>query len=66
MDADQFAKLAMQQIRLGERFVVSHAHNAEHVNARFEAISKAYSTYAPRYDGDDDYDVKTLVSKRDA
>ncbi|MDG1204075.1 MAG: SDR family oxidoreductase [Pseudomonadales bacterium] len=64
MDADHFAALVMPQIRAGERFVVSHAYNIEHINARFEAISNAYSNYAPRYDGDDAYDVKTLITRR--
>ena len=64
MDADQFAALIMPQIRAGERFVVSHAFNIEHINARFEAISNAYSSYAPRYKGDEAYDVKTLISRR--
>lgn len=64
MNADQFAALVMPQIRAGERFVVSHAFNIEHINARFEAISNAYSSYAPRYDGDDAYDVKTLIGRQ--
>jgi len=64
MDADQFAALIMPQIRAGERFVVSHAFNIEHINARFEAISNAYSSYAPRYKGDEAYDVKTLINRR--
>ena len=64
MNADQFAALVMPQISAGERFVVSHAFNIEHINARFEAISNAYSSYAPRYDGDDAYDVKTLIGRQ--
>jgi len=64
MNADQFAALVMPQISAGERFVVSHAFNIEHINARFDAISNAYSSYAPRYEGDDAYDVKTLISRQ--
>ncbi|MDG1232814.1 MAG: SDR family NAD(P)-dependent oxidoreductase [Pseudomonadales bacterium] len=64
MNADRFAAIALPQIRAGERFVVTHAYNIEHINARFEAMSTAYLTYAPRYDGDDDYDVKTLIDRQ--
>ena len=63
MSADQFAAMAFPQIQAGERFVVTHAYNIEHIRERFEAISTAYSTYAPRYEGDDDYDVKTIISR---
>ena len=64
MNADRFAAIALPQIQAGERFVVTHAYNIEHINARFEAVSTAYSTYAPRYDGDDDYDVKTVIERK--
>jgi NAD(P)-dependent dehydrogenase (short-subunit alcohol dehydrogenase family) len=63
MDADRFAGIALEQIRSGERFVVTHAYNIEHINARHEAVSKAYATYAPRYEGDEEYDVRTLIAK---
>jgi short-subunit dehydrogenase len=63
MDTDHFVAVAMKQIRAGEFYVVTHAFNIEHINARHNAVSKAYATYAPRYDGDDEYDVKTLIAK---
>ena len=61
MNADQFAAIAFPQIQAGERFVVTHAYNIVHIESRFQAISQAYATYAPRHDGDDEYDVKTLM-----
>lgn len=63
MDTDQFVALAMKQIRAGEPYVVSHAYNIEHINERHEAISRAFATYAPRYDGDDEYDVASLIAR---
>jgi len=63
MDTDQFVALAMRQIRAGEPYVVSHAYNIEHINARHEAISRAFATYAPRYDGDDEFDVASLIAR---
>lgn len=33
------------------------------INERYEAIRKAYERYAPRYKGDDEFDVRTLFTK---
>ena len=63
MSADQFAEVVMPQIKKGERFVVSHAFNIEHITERYEAVSKAYETYAPRYEGDDEFDVKAMMNR---
>ena len=63
MNTDQFVEIAMKQIRLGEFYVVTHAYNIEHINARHTALSKAFDTYAPRYEGDDEYDVKSIIRK---
>jgi NAD(P)-dependent dehydrogenase (short-subunit alcohol dehydrogenase family) len=63
MDTDQFVSLAMKQIHAGEPYIVTHAHNIEHINARHEAISRAFATYAPRYDGDDEFDVPSLITR---
>jgi len=62
MDTDRFVSLALPQIMAGEHYVVTHAYNIEHINARHAAVSQAYATYAPRYDGDDEYDVRTLIA----
>ena len=66
MDTDRFVAICMPQIRSGEPYVVSHAFNIEHINARHTDITRAYETYAPRYDGDEEYDVRTLISRMQA
>lgn len=63
MDADQFAGICLPQIKAGNLYIVSHAFNIEHVRARFDTISEAYASYAPRYEGDEEYDVRTLIRK---
>ncbi len=62
METDRYVEIALQQIRAGEPYVVSHAFNIEHIDARHAEISKAYATYAPRYDGDEEHDVRTLIA----
>ncbi|MDJ0919767.1 MAG: SDR family oxidoreductase [Henriciella sp.] len=63
MDADEFVGICMPQMKAGNPYIVSHAYNMEHVRDRYETISEAYAKYAPRYEGDDEYDVRTLIRK---
>ncbi len=63
MDTDRFIDIVMPQIRAGRFYVVSHAHNMVHIAARHDAIAEAYATYAPRYAGDDEFDVRTLIAR---
>lgn len=63
MDTDKFAALAMEQILAEEFLVVSHAHNIERIRPRYEEIDAAYARYAPRYAGDEEFDVRTLGAK---
>lgn len=63
MDTDRFAEIVVKQVRAGERFVVSHAYNIERIRPRYQDLEKAFETYAPRYDGDEDYDVRTLIAR---
>ena len=63
MNADEFAKIVKEQIKNEEHIIVSHSYNNVHIEKRNIEISSAYKKYAPRYDGDDEYDVKTILSK---
>jgi NAD(P)-dependent dehydrogenase (short-subunit alcohol dehydrogenase family) len=60
METDRYAALVMDQIEAGEFYVVSHAYNAVRIRARNAEVEAAYDRYAPRYPGDDEYDVRTL------
>lgn len=59
MDADKFVEITMPQLRAGQFYVVSHAYNAVRIGDRYKEISQAFETYAPRYDGDVEFDVRT-------
>lgn len=63
METDRFVEICMPQIKLGAPYVVSHAYNIEHINARHETVSNAYAMHAPRYEGDDEYDVRALIKR---
>ena len=61
MDTDRYTGIAFPQLKAGEFYVVSHAYNMKRITDRYEEISKAYETYAPRYEGDDEFDARTLM-----
>jgi NAD(P)-dependent dehydrogenase (short-subunit alcohol dehydrogenase family) len=63
MDTDQYAELVMKQIKAGEFYIVSHAFNMVRIKARWNEIEAAFNQYAPRYEGDVEFDVRTLGAK---
>tara|TARA_X000000368_G_C23009082_1_gene702652 strand:+ start:549 stop:1346 length:798 start_codon:yes stop_codon:yes gene_type:complete len=63
MNVDEFADIVKEQIKNEEHIIVSHAYNSVHIEKRNNEITSAYKKYAPRYDGDDEYDVKTIFAK---
>ena len=62
MGADEFAQTVLAQIADGQFYIVSHAYNMQHIKARYDEIAAAYQSYAPRYDGDEEYDVRHLLA----
>lgn len=63
MDTDAYAQLVMRQMLAGEFLIVSHPYNMVRIDARHQAIARAFETYAPRHSGDDAFDVRTLGAK---
>lgn len=63
MDTDKYTAIAMKQIMDGKFFIVSHAYNMQRIDERYGEIREAYNTYAPRYEGDDEFDVRTVFDR---
>ena len=63
MDTDTYTALVMKQLKAGEFYIVSHAYNKVRLDERHAKLSAAFNTYAPRYEGDEEFDVRTQVSK---
>ncbi len=63
MDADVFAAKVMDQIKAGAFYIVTHAYNMERIRPIHEEIELAYATYAPRYEGDEEHDVRTVIER---
>ncbi|WOE75274.1 SDR family NAD(P)-dependent oxidoreductase [Alterisphingorhabdus coralli] len=66
MPADQFADIIVPQLLAGEFYCVSHAYNVERMRERWDAVYAAFDRYAPRYDGDAEYDVQLAFAKMQA
>ena len=63
MDTDQFASIVLKQVADGKFYIVSHGYNMEHIKDRYDEIAQAYEDYAPRYEGDEEYDVRYLLAQ---
>ncbi|RFU49672.1 SDR family oxidoreductase [Paraburkholderia sp. DHOC27] len=60
MPTDTYAEIVMKQLLAGQFYIVSHAFNFVRIGARWREIEAAFAKYAPRYQGDVEYDVRTL------
>lgn len=63
MDADEFARIIVPQMASGARYCVSHSYNMVRIDERHAEIAAAFSQYAPRRDGDEQWDVQTYAEK---
>ena len=63
MPADEFAGRILKQVKAGAFYLVGHAYNIERIKPIHDQIEDAYARNAPRYDGDDEYDVPTLIAR---
>lgn len=65
METDDFTSMVIEQIKAGTFYIVSHAHNMVHINKRHQEIAEAYATFAPRYEGDDEFDLRKILGQGD-
>ena len=63
MNVEDYITIAWPQILAGEYYVVSHPYNVVWIKQRYDEMMKAYDTYAPRYDGDWQYDPRAMRAK---
>lgn len=63
MDVGEYAAIIAPQIEAGEYYVVSHGYNVVRFDERYDEMKAAFAEYAPREEGDDQYDVQKFVAK---
>ena len=60
MSPDEFADRLLPQMKAGQFYLVGHSYNAVRIKEEYEEVKAAFDTYAPRYEGDEKYDIKIL------
>jgi NAD(P)-dependent dehydrogenase (short-subunit alcohol dehydrogenase family) len=63
MEADRFAEIIFAQMQAGQYYLVGHSYNIVRLRERIAEIEAAYAQYAPRYDGDEEFDVQLFAAK---
>lgn len=63
MDADTFAATIFAQMQAGAYYLVSHAYNVVRLHERLDELEAAYARYAPRYEGDEEFDVQLYLQR---
>jgi NAD(P)-dependent dehydrogenase (short-subunit alcohol dehydrogenase family) len=63
MEADRFAATIFAQMKAGEYYLVGHAYNVVRFHERYDELEAAYAQYAPRYEGDEEFDVQLYVER---
>jgi NAD(P)-dependent dehydrogenase (short-subunit alcohol dehydrogenase family) len=62
METDEFAETVFKQLKAGAFYAVSHPYNKVRMTERFENIGAAFDQYAPRYEGDQEHDIRTMLA----
>lgn len=63
LPADDVAKQVIEGIGEEHFFIVTHPHVVEIAEERWRGAEEAFRTQAPRYDGDDRYDVNKIIAR---
>ncbi len=63
MSADEAAAMVLRQIREGRFYLLTHPHVIEYARTRWEDVETAFAEQAPRYEGDDRYDVAKAIAR---
>ena len=61
--AETVAEKVVEGIREEQFYILTHPHVVEYARERWESISQAFSTQAPRFDGDEAYSVAAVTKK---
>ena len=63
MPAAEAADIVLQQIRERRFYLLTHPHAIDYARKRWEDVEAAFAEQAPRYEGDDRYDVTKAIAR---
>jgi NAD(P)-dependent dehydrogenase (short-subunit alcohol dehydrogenase family) len=61
MSADDIGERAIEGVRRGDFYIVTHPHNRPYIEDRYREILTAFEIQAPHYEGDEVYDVRKIM-----
>ena len=62
MSASEVAEQAVAGVRRGDFLIVTHPHAVEYAAKRWRDIESAFQSQAPRFDGDEKYDLSAIMA----
>ena len=63
MDASAIGRQAVSGVERGDFYIVTHSHVRKYVEERATELLSAFDAQAPRTEGDDKYDVNTIIGR---
>ncbi len=60
MPVEEVATRAIAGVKRGDFYIVTHPHSVEYAEERWHEIQQSFRTYAPRYSGDERFNLKAL------
>ncbi len=63
MDANDIGRQAVAGVERGDFYIVTHSHVRKYVEERAAELLGAFDAQAPRTEGDDKYDVNTIIGR---
>ena len=66
MPSAEAADIVLQGIREDRYFLLTHPHAIEYAQRRWQEVEAAFAEQAPRYEGDDRYDVAKVIARLQA
>ncbi len=63
MDPDEIGRLTIEGVKRGDFYIVTHPHNRDYIEERYKEILDAFVAQAPRFEGDEKYDVRKIMEQ---
>lgn len=63
MPAERVAQAVIAGVEAGNFYILTHPHVVEYPQARWAELEEAFAAQAPRYEGDEAYDVNRIIRR---
>jgi NAD(P)-dependent dehydrogenase (short-subunit alcohol dehydrogenase family) len=63
LPAEQVAQAVIAGVEAGNFYILTHPHVVEYARSRWQELEEAFAAQAPRYPGDEAYDVNEIIRR---